>query len=196
MSVSRNVFATEWEPVKKHVKKPKVRTLLPHDLTKLERKTDKKKQHAESAQWKHRRNKEIQRFRERKYTEPLDDPLDFSAETFSNELSSRKAHNIQIIHTFMLRYREASVKRMTATIYCSPNSTLYGNTPKVSDDIVVIKSMDVGFHHKRVRHVLRGDWMILEKEIMSMCDYGMGCYTLSVDLCNFGRGCYNKFAVM
>jgi hypothetical protein len=62
-SVSRNVLAMECA-VKKRVKKPKSRELLPHDLNKLEKKTNKKKQYAESAQWKHRRNKEIQRFRD------------------------------------------------------------------------------------------------------------------------------------
>ena len=185
MSVSRNVFAMECEVKNKRVKKPKVRTLLPHDLTKLERKMDKKKQYAESALWKHRRNKEIQRFRERKYAEPLDDPLDFSAETFSNELSSREAHHFYVEHTFLKRSTIGSAIRMKGTIYCTPKSSLkvgYGRANLSQDDIAVIQSVDVNGRLTPVREVCWGNWYDIENAIMRLheYEYGHGEYNMMV----------------
>jgi hypothetical protein len=72
---------------------------------------------------------------------------------------------------------------LTATLYCEPTSTLYyGYTrKKVSgDDIVVIKTMEMGFEHQRVRRILRGEWVTLEKSLLDMCQYGRGEYTLTV----------------
>lgn len=166
--------------------KPKTKTKtipLLHDLHKMERKAEKKKQYAESALWKRRHHKEFERNRDRKYVEPLDEPLDFSAESFSNELSSREAHDVEVFHTFKLRHREMSVVRIKGTLYCTPHSVLhYGYTrDRISnDDIFILKSMDVGWNHERMHEVHRGNWGCISQDIMDRCQYGSGCYTLTV----------------
>lgn len=169
----------------KRIKTPKTKPVRPvlHDLHKMERKADKKKRYAESALWKSRRHKEFQRNRDRKYMEPIDEPLDFSAESFNNELSSREAHDIDVTHTFMIRNDPRSVVRVKGTLYCTPHSVLhYGYTrDKVStDDILILKSIDAGWFREDMYEVYRGDWGGLSQAIMDRCKYGSGTYTLTV----------------
>jgi hypothetical protein len=165
--------------------KTKTKTVRPvlHDLHKMERKADKKKRYAESALWKRRHHKEFQRNRDRKYTEPLDEPLDFSAESFSDELSSREAHEVEVTHTFKIRHREISIGRIKGTLYCTPHSVFhygYSRNRTSSDDIFILKSIDNGWDNAAVHEVHRGDWGTLSHDLMDRCQYGSGCYELSV----------------
>jgi len=164
--------------------KPKKKTVRPiiHD-EKMERKADKKKRYAESAVWKRRHHKEFQRNRDRKYIEPLDEHLDFSAESFSNELSSREAHEVELTHTFKIRHREISIGRIKGTLYCTPHSVFhYGYTRNrtASDDIFILKTMNHCWFDESVYEVHRGDWGTISHDLMDRCQYGSGCYELTV----------------
>lgn len=171
----------------KRIKKTKTKTIpLFHD-DKMERKADKKKRYAESALWKRRHHKEFQRNRDRKYAEPLDDPLDFSAESFSSELSSREAHEFYIEHTETLYSRGGTKMNtrilMRGTIYCTPNSVLrvgYTRKNDPTNDIAVIHSMHKDGCLTPVRQVYRGDWATLETHIMADCQYRTGDYNMLI----------------
>ncbi len=181
-----HAFAT---PTKKVRRIKGVRQFIPHDLDKHERKVNKKKRIAESNKWKRLHGKAISKFRDTKYYSPAqDEPLDFSAEIFNQELSSRESHPVHIKHSFLcegyrhrLKYGTDIV--MTGTVYCAPKSYLnLGHTIKdLSDDILVVHSKYINGKLQHYRKVIIGQWYSIEQQMIHECDYGRGEYSVVVE---------------
>jgi len=153
------------EPTIRTVKARRERIRSLAELTQQEKKLKKKAIIAHSDYWKRKHRKEWQRFRSYKYTEPLEDPLDFSSENFSNELSSKVSHKVTVIHDEVVRFR----------------GTFYTGIKK-NDDILICHEAYHTDGLVPIRGIHRGlSPVTMHFLVMDRMEYGHGEYKLIVE---------------
>ena len=148
-------------------------------LTRQEQKSKKKAEIAHSEYWKLKHQKEHRRFREKKYADPIDDPLDFSAEEFSNELSGKYNRKVTLEHYYQGWGDDPCHQtRLQATLYTSQPIDV-SITKSKGDDIFIITAVHDGHSLVPYREIHRGNWRLgLPFEIIDTFNYGSGQYVL------------------
>jgi len=143
-------------------------------LLQQEEKRKKKAAIANSEHWKLKHRKEQRRFRDQKYTEPIDDPIDFSQEEFNNELSSKESQKVFVLHTFTDDDGVHAVVRF--------RGTFYKGSHKKNDGILIAHEAYHTDGLVPIRWIHRGlSTMLMAFHVMDRIEYGSGYYKLIVE---------------